>query len=128
MLDFGDIFYIDDKEYVWLWSDGEIIDAAVILGSKETEEVKRFQKRADKKGTSHQKPLFCYVELNTEDYINCSANMIVAAQKGIKLSPSIRSTSKRLNNEDLKDIKNEIIEYKELFKEPLVVYMESIAL
>ena len=128
MYNFGDIFFIDNKEYVWLFSDGETVDAAIILNSEKTDEVKRLEKFAGKKGTSHQQLMYCYVELHTENYIDCSANMI-ATQKDMKLGfEVIRTTTKKLNNDDLKNIRDEIVAYKDLFKKPLVDFVESIPL
>jgi len=128
MQKFGDLFYIDNKEYVWLFSDGKTISAAIILDQEKTREVKRVEETANRKGISHEKPLFCYVELSTENYIDCSANMI-ATQKDIKLDSEIRRHSnKKLNNDDLKNIRDEILESQTLFKSPLVEYMKSISI
>lgn len=129
LLKFGNIFFIEDteqrKEYVMLHSNGKTIDAAIILNPEKTQEVKRLQHGADRKGISYQKPLFCYVELSTEDYINCSANMISTGQN-IELGPSIKITDKMLNDSDLEKIKKEILDNSDLFKPPLVEYIKSI--
>lgn len=128
MQNFGDLFYIDNKEYVWLFSDGKIISAAIILNQEETQDVKRVKKIADRKGTSHEQPIYCYVELSTENYVDCSANMITA-KKDIELGIEIiRRSDKRLDDGDLKNIKDQILEYRKLFKPTLVEYMESISL
>jgi hypothetical protein len=126
---FGDIFFTEDqKEYVFLFAEPKTIYAAIILNFENTKEVKYAQKSADKKGTSHENPMFCYVELSTSDYIDCSANMITAKNGMENDSQIIRHSSKRLEEVDLKNIKTEILNYEKLFRPGLVEYMKSIPL
>ena len=128
MLNFGDIFYTADKEYVWLFADGETIYAAMILDQENAAIIKRAGKRADKQGNSHQQLIYCYVELTTEDYIDCAAHVGPAA-KGIDFGTDvIRTAKKRLNNDDLRNIRQEIIDSKELFRAALVEHVESITI
>ena len=125
MLNFGDMFFVEDKEYVWLYSDGKTIDAAIILNPEITKQVKALQCSADRKGISFKQPMYCYVELTTEDYINHSANML-GTKNHIELNPGIRPNGKILNKEDLDNIRKEITSSPSLFKESLVNYIESI--
>lgn len=129
MLDFGDIFYLKEKEYVNLFFKSETLYAAIILNKEDTDLVKRLEKLSGKKGTSHQKPLLCYVELTTSDYNSCSANMLPAANKGIGQNfDLIRTSNKKLDENDLRSIKEEIIENKNLFNTALVEFLEGIPL
>jgi hypothetical protein len=124
MMSFGDIFYIDDREFVFLFADGDSIYAAIILGAEKTQQVISLEKRDGKRGTSHTNALYCYVELTTDDYTNSSANMAGAL---IEIGfDGIRPSSNKLNDEDLREIRNEIVESENLFKPTLVGYMKSI--
>ena len=126
MLNFGDLFYIEDKEYVYLFSDGESIYAAIVLNATRTKQVKHAEKNRDRKGASHQMLLYCYVELSTEEYRDCSANMITT-QEEISLNTSpIRYSSNKLDKEDIYEIRGEILDSKDLFKPALVKHMEEI--
>ena len=129
MMNFGDIFSVEGKEFVYLLLDEEIIFAARILREDETRMIKNLRIKADRKGSSHQQPLLCYVELSTRDYVNCSANMLSAANGGIDGNLKlIRSTDKKLEDVDLKNIKKEILDSSELFRPNLTEFMKSIPL
>lgn len=128
MLNFGDTFYLEDKEYVWLHSDGDTIYSAIVLGNEETKKVKDLEKPASKKGVAHNKILFCYVELSTEDYCDCSANLITVNKHSHTDYKVIRHTQKKINEKDLRAIKSEILQYSNLFRPALVDFMNSIPL
>ena len=88
--------------------------------------VKQLEKKEGRKGMSHKNMIYCYVELSTEDYTNCSANMS-SIQKGMDFnSEVIRPVGKKLNKGDLEDIKKEILEYQDFFKPSLVEAMKLI--
>ena len=127
MLKFGDIFFVEDKEYVWLYSDGKTIDAAIILDPETTKNIKRVQALSDRRGQSHKKFTFCYVELNTDSYIDCCAHMMGVKQP-IELDSTIRPVNKSLDTCDLVDIKKEILSSADLFKESLVEHVKSISI
>lgn len=126
MLNFGDLFYIEDKEYVYLFSDGESIYAAIVLDPARTKQVKQAEKSRDRKDVSHQMLLYCYVELSTDEYSDCSANMITTQEEISLGTRPIRYSSNKLDKEDIREIREEILEARDLFKPALVKHMEEI--
>ncbi len=126
MLNFGDLFFVDEKEYVWLFSNGEKIYAAIILGADHVKRLKALGSKADRKGTSHQSLTFCYVELSTKDYTDCAAHM-AQAQKDMPIDTTpIRSAGTKLDNDDLFEIRAEILDTPDLFNEGLVEHIKGI--
>jgi hypothetical protein len=128
MLNFGDLFFVDDKEYVWLFSDGVKIYAAIVLDAQKTKDVKAAESQANKRGTSHKAVLYCYVELYTENYSGCSANMIQTTQDMPIETTPIRPVGRKLEVKDLIEIREEILDAPELFNEALVEHVEAITL
>lgn len=129
MRNFGNIFYIDNKEYVHLLSDDGIIFAARIFDKEMTDNIKRVQAKQDRLGKSSEKTLYCYVELSTEEYIDCSANMVTAATGGIPEDKKlIRESEKILCEEDLKNIQKEILGSSNLFRPKLVEFIKSLSI
>lgn len=124
MFNFGDLFYIDDTEYVFLFADDGKIYAARIIDQTETRQIKNLEAKHGRRGTSHANLLFCYVELSTADYTDHAAH-VGRAQKEVDFD-KIRVSSKKLDEADLRNIRDEIIESQNLFRPALVEYMKSI--
>jgi hypothetical protein len=128
MLNFGDLFFVDEKEYVWLFSNGEKIYAAIILNAELTNRVKALGTKADRRGISHTNLTYCYVELNTENYTDCSAHMAQTQKDMLLETTPIRSIGKKLDRDDLIEIRAEILDTPELFNDALVEHVREIKL
>lgn len=129
LLNFGGLFYIEGREYVFLYKDlaTEILCAAIILDPEITKEVKRARNAADRRNRGQEQPALLYVELCTKGYEDHSANLVTARGVAGKIE-SIKLTNKKLGEEDLKNIKKEILENRDLFRPSLVEFLESLSL
>ena len=106
---FGDIFKYREKEYVFLAKTEEIFYTSQILAEKETKQINDlFEKRCRGQNRERLKrhPLYCYVILKTEEFKNRMAHFKNTGQDELGL---IDKTGNTLNEEDLREIKKEII-------------------
>ena len=121
-MNFGDVFFIEEKEYVWLFSDGNTISAAAILNKDNTSLVRKF---AEKSQVVGENLLYCYVELETAVYLGCSANMD-QTRREITLNSQIRLSNKPLLAKDIEKIKSEILKTPHLFKGSFIDYIQAL--
>jgi len=113
MLRFGNTFRYNEKEYVYLAQNGDVLYSALIL---DTDQSGEFKRRCDKLCQGSGSPqiqkildskVYCFVELRTEEYKNRLAHF---ANTDTTTSSDCASLIPigQLDEEDLKEIKKEI--------------------
>lgn len=109
---FGDVFLYQGTEHVFLVDAGEVWYAAKIISKFHTSAVKRdYEKEAlrNKAGTE-QRPLYCFVELQTSEFKGRAAHLHRSQKAGYFETPKPLKTE--LSDEDKKAIRDLIITRK----------------
>jgi len=110
MLNFGDIFEFESKEYVYLSSSGELIYAALIVDKKFSKIlIDRFYNlQKDHRNDNKLKTeLYCFVVLKTDEYLDRVAHLKETAHESEYIRPN--PTGIKLCYDDLAAMKDEIL-------------------
>lgn len=110
-LTFGGIFRFAENDYVFLAEAEDVIYAARILELTETKRLTSlFDKRVKQNTVNLNRiAIFTFVELKTKEYFGRAA---LLHKTGQSIGIQIQSLNIRLCDEDLKNIKQEILESK----------------
>ena len=109
---FGDIFSLDEKEYVYLThNEDDDVYAARILSGEQANQINSLCNRhagGQQKNGPHKNLTCCYVKLTSENLIGRLAHLLTA-QNTIEFI-NYCSTGLKLNDEDKNTLKEEIVD------------------
>ena len=122
---FGNVFVLDDKEYVFLAKIDDVVYAVEILNKDYSREVTRLASREARRGDrSVDKLVFCFVELSTERFKERVAHLAKAGRGEANIE--FDEVEDCLSAEDKDAIKKELVDNSRFFATELIETVSKI--